>query len=117
MCSKRCKKFLKSVDVYGVPVSMTYKSDPQIKSTVGGFATIFARLIVLGYLALQLKTVLDKVYTLQTSTLKRDLSKDGTIYNLTSENFDFGVRLEYVLEGREPGIQAILDQYIDLVVT
>lgn len=46
-----CKHLIKSADLYGVPVSLTFKSDPQIKSVVGGTATILARILILAYLA------------------------------------------------------------------
>ena len=73
-------KFVKNVDVYGVPVSLTYKSEPNIKSTMGGIATILARLIVVIYLGYSCKAVFDKKYTLQTSVIKRDLNNDLTTY-------------------------------------
>jgi hypothetical protein len=108
---------IKSIDVYGVPVSLTYKSDPQIKSTVGGMATILARVAVAAFLGTQCKAVIDQKYTLQTSLLKRDLTTDDTMFNLTMDNFDFGLRLAYVLGAWEPDVVANLDQYIDLRVT
>ena len=49
----RCNQLLKKVDVYGVPVSLVYKKEPFIKSTVGGVATILARAAVVAYLDLQ----------------------------------------------------------------
>lgn len=47
----KCKKLLRSVDMYGVPVSLTYKKQNMIKSNAGGVATIVSRLIVVAYLA------------------------------------------------------------------
>lgn len=76
MNSNRCKNLIKSLDVYGVPVTLTYKGQPQIKSVVGGVATIVARLLVLAYFALQCVGVIDNKYTLQTSFIKRDLTVD-----------------------------------------
>ena len=55
---------VKSVDSYGVPVSLTYKGDPQIKSLLGGSATILARTLVVAYFVYQCKGVLDRNYTL-----------------------------------------------------
>lgn len=48
------------MDVYGVPVSLTYKKEPQIKSTVGGIATIAARVAVAAYLAVQCEGVVNQ---------------------------------------------------------
>jgi hypothetical protein len=44
------KKLIKNIDKYGVPVSLTYKSEPIMKSFVGGMATILARALVIAYL-------------------------------------------------------------------
>lgn len=57
-------------------MTLTYKSQPQIKSVVGGVATIIARLLVLAYFAKQCVGVIDNNYTLQTSFIKRDLTLD-----------------------------------------
>jgi len=55
---------------------------------------------------------------LQTSILKRDLTVDNkTTYNLTIENFDFGVRVDYTMKNFENGVWENLDQYLDFVVT
>ena len=54
-----CVKLLKSIDVYGVPVSLTYKREPQIKSSVGGLATIIARILVLAYICYQCSLVMN----------------------------------------------------------
>ena len=62
--SNRMTELLKAIDVYGVPVSLTYKSNNQIKSVVGGAATIIARVLVLAYFAVQCKSVHDQEYTL-----------------------------------------------------
>ncbi len=40
------------MDKFGIPVSLTYKSDPHLKSFIGGFVTILARLGVFGFLIL-----------------------------------------------------------------
>jgi hypothetical protein len=41
---------LKSIDRYGIPVGLTYKSEPEITSVVGGLATILARVVIIAYL-------------------------------------------------------------------
>ena len=84
---------------------------------MGGVATIAARLIVFVYFAIQCKNVFNKDYNLQTSLLKRDLTLDTTTYNLTKDNFDIGLRLDYLLKDQEPEVWENLDQYVDLRVT
>lgn len=46
---KKIRRFLKSIDKYGVPVSLTYKNEPCINSVLGGISTIIARVIILSY--------------------------------------------------------------------
>lgn len=116
-CIKNSKKFLKNIDRYGIPVGLTYKGEPEITSVVGGLATILARVVIITYLGVSCKGVFDKNYTIQTSMLKRDLTIDKEIYNLTKDNFDFGIRLDYSLRNSEPDVFNNLDQYVDLRVT
>jgi hypothetical protein len=42
-------EYIKRVDNFGIPVSLTYKGDPKIKSTFGGILTILARCAIIGY--------------------------------------------------------------------
>ena len=108
-CLRSSKRFLKRIDSYGIPVGLTYKSEPEITSVVGGLATILTRAIVIAYLGAQCKGVFDKNYTIQTSLLKHDLTVDKTLYNLTKDNFDFGIRLDYLMRNSEPEVFNNLD--------
>ena len=56
----RLGAFVKKIDNYGTPVSLTYKQDPQIKSFLGGFFTIIGKLGVLIYLLFQCVKVINK---------------------------------------------------------
>jgi hypothetical protein len=98
-------------------VGLTYKNEPEIKSVVGGMATILARVVIVAYLGFSCKSVFDKKYTIQSSELKRDLTVDKTIYNLTNDNFDFGLFMDYAWKNYEPDVWAHLDEYVDLRVT
>ena len=51
-CGSSLKRFLKNIDSYGIPVSLTYKNEPLIHSVTGGVATLLARLIVGVYIVL-----------------------------------------------------------------
>ena len=108
---------MKSLDRYGIPVSLTYKKKPVISSVMGGVFTILARGIVIAYLCLKFQNVLNKSYTVQTSQLKRDLTKDNTIYNLTHDNFDFAVYLDWANKYEEPDVWTHIDEYVDLRVS
>ena len=56
-------------------------------------------------------------HSLQTSVLRRDLTTDLTTYNLTNDYFDFGVRIENILDKFEPEVSKNLDLYVDVKVT
>jgi hypothetical protein len=45
-------KFLKSIDVYGPPISLTYKKETTFKTKIGGFLTILSKLAIFGWLFL-----------------------------------------------------------------
>jgi len=49
--------------------------------------------------------------------LRRDLTTDLTTYNLTNDYFDFGVRIENILDKFEPEVSKNLDLYVDVKVT
>ena len=98
-------------------MSLTYKNEPLIHSVTGGVATLIARVIVGVYIVLQCRAVINKVYSVQSSILKRDLTVDKTMYNLTLDNFDFAVYMDYATKAFEPEIFNHLDEYVDLRVT
>ena len=86
-------------------MSLTYKNEPQITSVLGGLATIFARFLILVFLAYECKGVLDKNYTLQTSIKKFDLTVEDIGYNFTiGKEFDFAIRIEYLQADTEPQV-------------
>ena len=47
--SKKWRKLIKSIDEFGVPVNLTFKGDPFIKSMTGGLMTLVARIMVFSY--------------------------------------------------------------------
>ena len=54
---------------------------------------------------------------METSLLKRDLTTDATTYNLTINNFDFGIRLDYLMRTYNPDVWENLDEYVSLRVS
>ena len=43
---KKVWSLLKSIDTFGIPVSLTFKGHPEIKSVIGGIFTVIASLVV-----------------------------------------------------------------------
>ena len=46
---KKIQHWIKMSDNFGEPVSLTYKGETQIKSTVGGLATILYKTVVFAF--------------------------------------------------------------------
>ncbi|CDW84441.1 UNKNOWN [Stylonychia lemnae] len=113
-CELKALGLLRSLDQFGVPISLTYKNEPVLKSHAGGVATILSRVIVLAFMIVQIQDVYNRVCTIQTSIYKRDLNSDFTEFNLTEQIFDIGLKLEYIFFEKDPTIQANLDQYVYL---
>ncbi|CDW75198.1 UNKNOWN [Stylonychia lemnae] len=99
------------MDVFGIPVSLTYKNEPRIKSFSGGFATIFMRSGVLAYLLYQCVDVLKRKTILQSSSLKLDLSNEENMYRLTQNEFDIAFKAEYNFFKTEPEVQENIELY------
>jgi len=49
--------------------------------------------------------------------LRRDLTTDQTRYKLSLNNFDFGLRIENILDIFEPEVSKNLELYVDVKVT
>lgn len=43
---------VKHMDKFGIPVSLTYKSDPHLKLFIGGVVTLLANIGVFGFLVM-----------------------------------------------------------------
>ena len=71
---KKLRSLLKSIDTFGIPVSLTYKNEPEIRSVIGGLFTLVARLVIAIYFFIECIEVFNKKYDVQTSLLKRDLN-------------------------------------------
>ncbi|CDW77097.1 UNKNOWN [Stylonychia lemnae] len=89
--TKQLQSYIKNLDNFGIPVSLTFKNDPQIKSFIGGSMTVLSRIGVFVYLALQIIAVFSKTATIQASFYRRNLIEDPTEYDLTLKEFDYGV--------------------------
>ena len=110
-------KLVKSTDMFGIPVSLTYKNENNIKSFPGGVMTLVTRLLILIYLFNQIVNVFQNSVDIQNTFFRRDFNTDSTQYNLTQSNFNFGIRLDYIFKVKEPLVQQELDQYVYLEIS
>ena len=66
--------------------------------------TLTTRLGILAYLISQMSSVFTYKYVMQNSSYRRDFNTDSTVYHLDNNNFNYGIRLEYIFFAREPDV-------------
>ena len=57
MIKRKLIKAIKGLDMFGIPVSLTYKNENKIKSFAGGMMTLAARVFIFVYLFSQMLKV------------------------------------------------------------
>eukprot|EP00347_Sterkiella_histriomuscorum_P023350 403334981 len=92
-CQKKSKSFLRKMDVFGHPITFTYKHNDSFKSSIGGVFTLLFRIGILVYFLIEISSVFQKKSTIQNSTYIRNLSVDKTQTNLDPSNFDIAVSM------------------------
>ena len=95
---------MRSLDIYGHPINLTYKEHDTYKSVLGGAFTIISRLIVFIYLILELKSVSDKKSTITTTAKIINTATDTIQYTLDQSMFDFAVNINYLNAQYEPKV-------------
>jgi len=80
--NKKCINFIKSMDMYGHPIILTYKNSSTFKSFIGGILTILTRLAILVYFVAQIVSVIQKQCTITVLDNYIDTGNDNTSYYL-----------------------------------
>ena len=111
------KRYIKSVDSYAVPVSLTYKGESTIGSVLGGTITLISWALIGAFFVYLCLGVVQQQYNLITSQINYDLSVDQTFYTLNIGNFDFAIRLDYNFKAWEPEVIQNFDTYIDFMIS
>jgi hypothetical protein len=89
-------EFLRQCDCFGHPITFTYKRYPEYRSKQGGLISLSVFIGMLIYSIVIFKeTVKREVYTVTSSTTKRDLFFENTTLSLIKDNFD----IAYMLSG------------------
>lgn len=63
--------YLRKIDTFGHPITLTYKGEPTFKSPLGGFFTLAVYAIVISYFLTLLKGVITRENFTVTNTIKR----------------------------------------------
>lgn len=59
----RIHDVLKSIDIYGTPITLTYKGQGTFKTFVGGIFTLITLVIVMSYFLSSITSIIEKVAT------------------------------------------------------
>ena len=58
---------LKKFDIYGHPVGVNHEGDSNFKSSIGGLAGLLTYIVILGYLAFCIVSIINKAPTITNS--------------------------------------------------
>jgi hypothetical protein len=88
---RRIRKAIKSLDIYGYELNLTYKNSQKFKTTLGGIFTIMSRVLLFIYFGFLIRDIVNQKAEVKLSTNFRDLNYDLTEYQLTNDTFDIAV--------------------------
>ena len=86
-----CKNYLKSFDLFGIPISLKYKGEDTFKTPIGGIVSIISYLSVLAFVLFDLNAVIARESTVKVKSVLKDVTDYNEVYNLTHDNFDLAV--------------------------
>src|SRR5687768_15343496 len=92
-CSNKILALLRGIDMYGHPITLTYKNQATYKTALGGVFTIISRCLLLSYFLYQVVNIINHESTITTTTHKNNITMDPTKYAFNSSNFDFAVKM------------------------
>ena len=82
---------IESCDLYGMPLTFSYKRSTSFRTTLGGILTILTRLLILAYLCYGTTAVYYRNNKIVSKSIYKDMAKDKTQIFLTPDNFDIAV--------------------------
>ena len=94
--SSHFKKAVKALDLYGIPILPTYDNKRLYKTTMGGLMTLGTKFGLLGYFIVLFMQVINRTSPQITNTTYAfDYMSEKRGINVTSENFDMGILVDY----------------------
>eukprot|EP00347_Sterkiella_histriomuscorum_P004461 403360374 len=91
MFKNKFKRLVRSVDMYGAPINLMYKSKDTYQTILGGIFTIITRLAVLAFFMYGLINVYNKNGSIVKKTLYRDPLKENIRVEADQQKFDLGI--------------------------
>jgi uncharacterized membrane protein len=86
-------KFIRSNDIYGHKIGLSFKGETTHKTILGGIFTIMANIIIVSFFIYQVLAVTSNSPIINNSYYSRDLTSDLTIISLNASNFDFAISM------------------------
>ena len=96
----RVTKLIERQDIFGHPVSLTYKGQQTYQSVLGGMVSLVGKLLILVYFFTQVNTVLSRGnmsinYSLKQKNLL-DLNDPSNLLRITNDNFTMALRVQQI---------------------
>lgn len=89
-------KGIRRMDLYGKTINLQYRGDDVFKTYLGGTATIFVILILLGYATYLLRIMFGRETVIySTNTVIRDLTKDFQDHNPAEHGFAIALGIRF----------------------
>src|SRR4051812_13539850 len=90
----KVESFFKVFDRYGTLVSLTFNNQNKFKTAFGGVLSILSFIIVASYLFYLTDDVRTFKFSINSSSIQRDIIRDSSIYNI-KDYFDFALQAIY----------------------
>ena len=86
---------IKSADLYGKQITMTYKGEDSFKTTYGGVISLFIKLILFTYAGVLFAVIINRGDTKKTlNTTVKDITNDPTKHYIGRGTFGFAVEFQ-----------------------
>lgn len=81
-------------DMFGIPISLTYKGNTVFKTKLGGMVSLIATIIIYYYTIVLFKMLVERGgSTVSVNSIQTDLTYDPIEYNIGKAGFGFGIAL------------------------
>jgi len=89
------RKLLKRVDAYGQPIQLTYKNATTFKTSYGGICTLLSRGVLLLFLVLQFKLIVDKKAAIDRQINSTDVVRTPDNFTMNYTNFQMAAKINF----------------------
>eukprot|EP00347_Sterkiella_histriomuscorum_P013103 403366005 len=91
---QKIKSWIRTIDMYGAPLTLRYKSNEKYKTILGGGVTLLSRILILSFFIYSLLDVYEQKNNIVKKTLFKDKFTDNTRLKIDLDNFDVGLTFQ-----------------------